>query len=978
MVGDKCRVSSTFTQRTDFLNNTTFSNLTLLSNSRFFFSISHSTEMTTPKDTWDPLTKSLIGKFVYDFISCTHFKFKLKIYSLGNFRNYTYEFLLKKTYIHSIYIRFLKYRNNSTMQHISPQFLQSLTKNINLLLLDQTEWQLSQKLGSPCYTELPVLDDVIKRVLETGIVVITGKAGDGKTTLGLSVLRHFHKVCYSTPINLLNSNPHELHKILMTDKNCVLLMDDIFGKTNFEIKRFERWQPMLEELHSYKGFGNPDMRSVFIVITLRSNIYFESLRYLRSVKFSEHNIFSTPYLVDLADGYRMDRLSKLEMIDNYSSCYQKTLSNHLRREISKTETPLGFPHLCKLFFKDISFFQKGLHFFEYPFELLVEHVKEMFDLYYDKFVTLCAVLLFSKDSCLPFQCVINKNEDLGELLAKFGQNAPNFEKLKINLKLLQGAFLSLDPSSSTYEFSHISIRETVFIVAGEKFIDVVLNRCKNSDLDLVCCDFSLTDKDSSTRVNKLVLRKEQYPNLFDKMYDEILQNPYESANLKIMHDKRFVNSLVLYYKQKSCMQYLIKKRYRSSDASRLVSRYQVDIGDHCPSLVLFCYRNPMLLSQIIDWYDSTNSWFRRERKFTLALAMGSDCPQVVEIIIHYGTVHDLPEHPYTQSEQIRTHPKYNRSPSQIDDSSFELVDYLSRKAQLSFTKTNRHTDTVDEELLEYSKKLRIFERWPREKRETAMEEACKQDHLGVFKFLLQNYNVDIKESHFRILIEADDECSRILEYALTVKLFTNAQHILALDTACRHSNYSLAKLLVADGTPIEDDVLQLVAGLTNANQDLIDLIYSSREWSSSLTEFALQTAFMKGNVEVASFLVEKGTRVTENCLVFAAYSPKAIPLFSILALVNDNRWSNEAVNKAIEIACMKHDFLLLECILSIKRTDQALAIASDFPENYKSEQILQNLLEQYHWTVEERRLAVSAACDKMNIAMFKLLINHDS
>lgn len=847
-----------------------------------------------------------------------------------------------------------------------------------MLLLDQTEWQLSQKLGNPCYTELPVLDDVIKRVLETGIVVITGKAGDGKTTLGLSVLRHFHKVCYSTPINLLNSNPHELHKILMTDKNCVLLMDDIFGKTNFEIKRFERWQPMLEELHSYKGFGNPDMRSVFIVITLRSNIYFESLRYLRSVKFSEHNIFATPYVVDLADGYRMDRLSKLEMIDNYSSCYQKTLSNQLRREISKTETPLGFPHLCKLFFKDISFFQKGLHFFEYPFELLVEHVKEMFDLHYDKFVTLCSVLLFSKDSCLPFQCVINKNEDLGELLAKFGQNAPNFEKLKINLKLLQGAFLSFDPSSSTYEFSHISIRETVFIVAGEKFIDVVLNRCKNSDLDLVCCDFSLTDKDSSTKVNKLVLRKEQYPNLFEKMYDEILQNPYESANLKIMHDKRFVNSLVLYYKQKSCMQYLIKKKYRSSDALRLVSRYHVDIEDHCPSLVLFCYRNPMLLSQIIDWYDSTNSWFRRERKFTLALAMGSDCPQVVEIIIHYGTVHDLPEHPYTQSEQIRTHPKYHRNPSQIDDSSFELVDYLSRKAQLSITKTNRHTDTVNEELLEYSKKLQIFERWPREKVEIAMEEACKQDNLGVFKFLLQNYNVDIKESHFRILIEADDECSRILEYALTVKLFTNAQNILALDTACRHGNYSLAKLLVADGTPIEDDVLQLVAGLTNANQDLIDLIYSSREWSSSLTEFALQTAFMKGNVEVASFLVEKGTRITENCLVFAAYSPKAIPLFSILALVNDSSWSNEAVNKAIEIACMKHDFLLLECILSIKRTDQALAIASDFPENYKSEQILQNLLEQYHWTVEERRLAVSAACDKMNIAMFKLLINHDS
>lgn len=52
------------------------------------------------------------------------------------------------------------------MQHFILIFA-ILTQNF-LLLLDQTKWQLSQKLGNP-YTELPVLDDVIKRVLETGI-----------------------------------------------------------------------------------------------------------------------------------------------------------------------------------------------------------------------------------------------------------------------------------------------------------------------------------------------------------------------------------------------------------------------------------------------------------------------------------------------------------------------------------------------------------------------------------------------------------------------------------------------------------------------------------------------------------------------------------------------------------------------------------------------------------------------------------------
>lgn len=60
---------------------------------------------------------------------------------------------------------------------------------------------------------------------------------------------------------------------------------------------------------------------MFIVIILWSNIYFESLCYLWFVKFSEYNIFVIFYFVDLVDGYRMDRFFKLEMIDNYLSCY---------------------------------------------------------------------------------------------------------------------------------------------------------------------------------------------------------------------------------------------------------------------------------------------------------------------------------------------------------------------------------------------------------------------------------------------------------------------------------------------------------------------------------------------------------------------------------------------------------------------------------------------------------------------------------
>lgn len=86
-----------------------------------------------------------------------------------------------------------------------------------------------------------MLDDVIKCVLEIGIVVIIGKVGDGKIIFGFFVFCYFYNVCYLILINFFNLNLYELYKIFMIDKNCVLLMDDIFGKINFEIKCFERW-----------------------------------------------------------------------------------------------------------------------------------------------------------------------------------------------------------------------------------------------------------------------------------------------------------------------------------------------------------------------------------------------------------------------------------------------------------------------------------------------------------------------------------------------------------------------------------------------------------------------------------------------------------------------------------------------------------------------------------------------------------------
>lgn len=778
-----------------------------------------------------------------------------------------------------------------------------------------------------------------------------------------------------TPIKLWNSKPDELHKILMTNKKCAILLDDIFGKTSFEIKRYERWQPRFEELYSYKGFGNPDLRSVFIIITLRNDIYSESLRYLRASKFSEHNIFADKYIVDLAMGYKMDRLAKLEMLDNYSNCHKEPLSKNMKWDIATTDTPLGFPHLCYLYFNDKNFRRYGVSFFTNPFELLVDHMEYMFEFHFDKFVTLCVVLLFSSDSCLPVYCLLHKNDALQELLGKFGQNRPDAESLKKNLKSLQGVFLSFNISSSTYEFSHTSVRETVFIVSGRKYLDVVLSYCGTADLNLVWCDYLLHD--GKLYQQKLVLSSVQYTTLYDKMYAEIIQNPYETANLKIVQQTRFVSNILRYFKQKSCLKNLLAKRYTFADVSRVISRHSIVLGEHSPSLVLFCYRNPALLSQIIEFYDPHNSWFRREKNFTLQLAMSADCPQVVEIILHYGAVHYIAEHPLTQSEHTCSgvRPKVRHCLSEIDDSSFELLEFLSKESQKSVSKDRRHTETVDEKLSTYLEKVREFQQWSQEKKDNALQEACTKDNLSVFKFILQQSRVTMKKSHLHTLMKADDGPNTVLEYILTIRMLNQVEKSDALMVVFRYGHVQKAQLLIADGIHLDDGALQLVAGLPNDSYEMVELIYNSREWDNHLTEFALQTACMKGNVEVVNFFIKTGTEITDACLVLGAYSPKAIPLYSIFSKAEGREWSDDAVNKAVEIACTKQDFVLLECILNIKRTRQALAIASNFPDDYSPEQIVHFLLEKYQWSTDEKHLALAVACDTLNSPIFKLLKN---
>ena len=307
---------------------------------------------------------------------------------------------------------------------------------------DQTNWRIEEHERNKRYVITPAVDAAIDKIQRYGNAVIVGLPGEGKTELGLEILRHFRDN-FKMAAAMVHK-PSEWRNMIRSKRKCIILIDDMFGSEFFESAQFEKWRRYLDDLALFSGFNRRNLQNVFLVITSRKNILEEAQNVIPKLKFKDNNFLHETFHVDLSADYRLQKAYKREMIYNFLKGQNPNLLS--KRDINKiisVETPLGFPYICKLFFSRQKFFDMGRNFFENPSEVLEDHINDLYQISRDSLLTLSAVLL-SEDSQLDLKILSrlsNRKKTLGvveELSSVLGYResediSPQSSSTKLNI-----------------------------------------------------------------------------------------------------------------------------------------------------------------------------------------------------------------------------------------------------------------------------------------------------------------------------------------------------------------------------------------------------------------------------------------------------------------------------------------------------------------------------------------------------------------
>ncbi|KAK3092730.1 hypothetical protein FSP39_006660 [Pinctada imbricata] len=356
----------------------------------------------------------------------------------------------------------------------------------------ETEWRIKLHASNRYFVVTPAFDKALDLIQRYGKVIITGLPGDGKTELGLEILRHFRDM-FKMDTALISSLA-EWRKMCHRKQKCILLLDDIFGSDYFEMKKFDKWRPHLDNLAISTDISDCDLQNTFVVITSRKSILKEGLKNITTSRFKEERLFQEKYIIDLTKDFQLDKSHKREILHNYLEYNTENLLS--KREISnilKAETPIGFPYVCKLFFSSQEFFDRGHSFFECPTEVLTEHLSSLYKRSREKYFTLSAVLLGCPDSRLDIRTLSKyairpvKNNTINELGVALGFSK-DFDYSSImmdHLPQVTDVYLMYNRPLNVYEFRHHSVKQAMFSSLCKRLPEFVLRFCSTPDLDFI-------------------------------------------------------------------------------------------------------------------------------------------------------------------------------------------------------------------------------------------------------------------------------------------------------------------------------------------------------------------------------------------------------------------------------------------------------------------------------------------------------------
>ncbi|XP_071118922.1 uncharacterized protein [Haliotis cracherodii] len=335
---------------------------------------------------------------------------------------------------------------------------------------DRTQ-QLLLLTDKELFTPTKALSIAKQSLLELGVVLVTGRSGDGKTTLCYRVLKDIANIQHRTPLIITTADdwkyipPRRHVNNISEDEKYVVFIDDIFGRTNLSREDLRMWERELPIM-----WPSVESGQVFLLLASRGNIYKQCQQGLKTYK-----IFSALKEVGLnTDIYGLNVKEKMEMLEAYLNrrTALKMTYDEMRQAV-KTSNELGFPQICRFYISSREAQKRGVEFFSRPLQYLMDEVNTLREFDPQAY----GVLLL-----LAFEEGVIKQSHVDPFSSKCGPLIKNWELIRslCNIspefglgdvcnvaKRLCGMYLSF--AGGYYRFSHQSIHETIVLEFTSKY-----------------------------------------------------------------------------------------------------------------------------------------------------------------------------------------------------------------------------------------------------------------------------------------------------------------------------------------------------------------------------------------------------------------------------------------------------------------------------------------------------------------------------
>ncbi|XP_060597704.1 uncharacterized protein LOC132751541, partial [Ruditapes philippinarum] len=340
------------------------------------------------------------------------------------------------------------------------------------------------------YVRTNIYTEASKQLKTSGIAILSGHPGDGKTLMANCLLMEMvHEK------KLLRLTRPDDWRLVDFDVYTAVLIDDIFGNAVLDENLLKKWEVFLIDIRNAAN-----QRELSFVITTRHYIMQEAKVKLhdRADMFNGKNVtilFSSRLTQEEKYKILQAHLMKNKREIQTNSSMYESIETHWER-VTKTSNKVltvGFPECASMFASSDILFDKGIEFFSSPLEFFQKCIQDI-SKDEDEFMPLVLVWLKTPGKLVINNFNIGENrKQLQKLEEEFGY--PFHKKAKEIKKCLDShrdEFLVFSTKTGEYSFSHSVISDVVGIVCAREYTDAILKHASKDFImkyvkTLPCC-----------------------------------------------------------------------------------------------------------------------------------------------------------------------------------------------------------------------------------------------------------------------------------------------------------------------------------------------------------------------------------------------------------------------------------------------------------------------------------------------------------